>query len=113
MIGALQRRLAKACGGEAVAPFERHGEMSALAVAHQTADVGHRDRGLIDQEIGRHAHPPREQILAEGPLAELRIGALELAGRARKRPGHQLQGQLLAIVARDDHPRQQVQPVTS
>lgn len=113
MNGALQRRLAKACGGEAVAPFEHHSEVSPLSIANQTAHVGHRDRGLIDQEIRRHAHPPREQILAEGPLAELRIGALELAGRAGQRPGHQLQGQLLAIVARDDHPRQQVQPVTS
>ena len=80
-----QRLLAKARRREAVAAAERAREMRRLAVADQTRDIAHRDRPLLDQQLGRGGHPPREQVLLEGDLAELRIGALQLPRRARQR----------------------------
>jgi hypothetical protein len=68
---------------------------------------------LFEQQIRRRAHPPREQILTEGHLPELLISPLQLARGARQRTRHQRQRELLAVMARDEHPRQQVQPVTS
>ncbi|HEX3519848.1 MAG TPA: hypothetical protein VHT29_12525 [Solirubrobacteraceae bacterium] len=83
-----------------------------MPVAHEPAHVGHSDCPLLDQEACRHAHPPREQILAEARVAELGIGALQRSRRARQGPCHLGEGELAAVVARDDHTRQQIQPVT-
>ena len=48
----------------------------------------------------------------EGGIAELRIGALELAGRARESPGHDGEREPPPVVTRDEDPREQVQPAT-
>ena len=87
--------------------------MRGLAVAHEPRHVGDGNRGLLAEQLRGDAHAPLEQILAEAAVSELGIGSLELSRRARERSRHRLQGQLAAIVARDDHTRQQVQPVTS
>jgi hypothetical protein len=109
----LRRRRAEARRREAVATPERAREARALAIAHQSAHVGDSDRALLEQQLSRHAHPPCEQVLAEARVPALHVRALDLAGRARQGAREHLQGQLLAVVARDDHTRQQVQPVTS
>ena len=85
--------LAKARRRQAVAAPERAREVRRLAVADQARDIAHRDRPLLDQQLGRGGHPPREQILLEGHLAELRIGALQLPRRARHGRGHGLERQ--------------------
>ena len=102
--------VAEARRGQAVAASERAREVRRLAVADQAGDVAHRDRPLLDQQLGRRRHPPGEQILLEGDLPELRIRALQLTGRAGQSAGHHGKRQLPAIVARDNHAREQVQP---
>jgi hypothetical protein len=49
-----------------------------LAIADQTRDIADRNRPLLDQQLSGGGHPPREQILVEGHLSELRICALQL-----------------------------------
>jgi hypothetical protein len=39
-------------------------------------DIPYRNRSLLNQQLSRRRHPPREQILLEGALAKLRIRAL-------------------------------------
>jgi len=48
----------------------------------------------------------------KGHLTELRVGALQLTGRARQGPSHYREREPPTVVARDDHPREQVQPAT-
>jgi hypothetical protein len=83
-----------------------------VPVAHQPAHVGHSDRALLDEKVRRDAHPPREQILTEARVTELGVGALQRSRRARQGLRHLGEGELAAVVARDDHTRQQIQPVT-
>jgi hypothetical protein len=49
-----------------------------LPVSDQARDIAYRDRPLLDQQLGGGGHPPREQILLESGVSELRICALEL-----------------------------------
>ncbi len=106
----LKRRVAKAPRREPVAAPKRAREVRSLAVAHEARHVLHRDRALLDQQLRPHLHATSQQILAEGHLPELRIRALELARRARERTRDHRQGELEAVVTRDHHPREQVQP---
>ena len=107
--GAPHGQLAEAGRGEPVALPEGAGEMRCLAVADQPCDVGDGDRWLACQQLRGGPQASAAQVLAEGGVAELRVRTLDLAGRAGERPGEDLQGQVLAVVAGDDHPRQQVQ----
>jgi hypothetical protein len=86
--------------------------MRRLAKAHEPRHVAHRDRGLLDQQLRGHVQAARNQILAEGDLAELGIGARELTRRAGQRPGDPLERQRTPVVASDDHASKQVQPAT-
>jgi hypothetical protein len=78
-------------------------------IAHETPDVGHRDEALLDQQVSRNPQTSAVQVLLEGELAELCVGALELTRRARQCLRYLLQSQLPAIVTCHHHPRQQVQ----
>jgi hypothetical protein len=83
--------------------------MGSLAKADQPGDVAHGDRRLLDQQLRGDVQAAREQILAEGRLAELRVGARHLARRAGKRPGDLVERQRTAVVASDDDTREQIQ----
>jgi hypothetical protein len=80
-----------------------------LAKADQPGDVAHGDRRLLDQQLCGDVQAAREQILAEGALAELCVGARDLTRRARKRTGDLLQRQGTPVVTSDDHAREQIQ----
>ena len=61
---------------EAVPVAKRAGEVGGLAVADQPRDIAHRDRALLYEELRGGRHPPREQVLFEGRLAEARVETL-------------------------------------
>jgi hypothetical protein len=96
------------CQSEAAAKRAR--EMRRLAVAHQTRDIRHRDCGLLDQQCSRRAHAPLEQVLVKTLVAELRVGPLELARRARQRFGNGGQREVASVVLCHDHAGEQIQP---
>jgi hypothetical protein len=50
-----------------------------LTKADQPRHVSYRDRGLLDQQLRRDIEAAREQVLAEGHLTELGVGARDLA----------------------------------
>lgn len=87
--------------------------MRRLAIADQTRDIRDGDRALLLQQIGSGGHSPREEVLAKRHLAELGVRALKLAGRARQGASHDIERELPAVVARDQDPREQIQPATS
>ncbi len=84
--------------------------MRRLVVAGEQRHLRHRQRRLLDQKVGRNAHAPGDQMLAEAFAAELRKRALQLTRRGGKSARHARERQLLAIVTLDDDARQQVQP---
>jgi hypothetical protein len=101
---------AKLRRSETVATAKGTREVWRLAVADQLRDVAYADRRLLGQQLRRRGQPPRAQVLLKARLAELRVGALHLAGRARHRAGNRRQREAATIVARDDHAREQIQP---
>jgi hypothetical protein len=107
------RLLAKARRRHAEAPAKDAREVRRPAVADQPRHVAHRDRRLLGQELRRDRHAPRQQVLAEARLAELPVRALQLARRARHGARHHAQRERPAVVARHDHPRQQIQPASA
>ncbi|HEY2571204.1 MAG TPA: hypothetical protein VGI27_07015 [Solirubrobacteraceae bacterium] len=107
------RLLAKARRGHAEAPAKDARKVRRLAVADEPRHVAHRDRRLLGQEPRRDRHASRLQVLVEARLAELRIRALQLARRARHGARNSAERERLAVVARNDHPRQQVQPASA
>jgi hypothetical protein len=82
-----------------------------LAIADEPRDVAHGDRRLLGEELCGRGHPPPEQVLVKAQLAELRVSALDLSRRARKRGGDRGERQRLAVVARDDDAREQILPL--
>jgi hypothetical protein len=102
--------LAKARRRETVAATKCARELGSLPVADEARDMVHRDRRLLDQQLGGRGHAPRKEILLEGVLTKPRVRTLQLTRRARQRRGHLGERQLAAVVTRDDNPRQQVQP---
>jgi hypothetical protein len=107
------RLLAKARRRHAEAPAKDAREVRRLAVANEPRHVAHRDRRLLGEQLRRDRHAPRDQVLVEARLAELRIRALELARRTRHGARHRAQRERLAVVALDHDPRQQVQPASA
>ncbi|HEX4484368.1 MAG TPA: hypothetical protein VH081_11350 [Solirubrobacteraceae bacterium] len=100
--------LAKARRRDAEAPAERAREVRRLAIADEPCDVGDGNRRLLGEQLRRSRHPPREQILVEAQLAELRVDALDLPRRARHGAGDLGERELAPVVARDDDAREQV-----
>jgi hypothetical protein len=49
-----------------------------LAIADQPRHVAHRDRRLLYQQLRGGSHAPRQQVLTEGRLPELRISTRHL-----------------------------------
>jgi hypothetical protein len=107
------RLLAKARRRHPEAPAEDAREVRRLAVAHQPRHVAHLDRRLLGQELRRDRHAPRQQLLAEARLAELRVCALQLTRRARHGPRHHLQRERPAVVTLNYDPREQIQPASA
>jgi hypothetical protein len=102
--------LAKARRREPVAATKRAREVRRMAVADELRDVAHGDRRLLGQQLGGRGHASRAQVLVKARLTELRVRALHLARRAGDRAGDRCERQPAAVVARDDHAREQVQP---
>jgi len=75
-----------------------------MAIADESRDIVHRNRPPREQLDGG-GHAPRQQVLLEGELTELRVGALQLPRRAVQRPRERFDRQGAPIVARDEHPR--------
>jgi hypothetical protein len=103
------RLLAKARRRQAEALAEHAREIRCLAVADEARDIAHRDRRLLGQELRCNRQPPREQVLLKCRVV-LRIRPLDLSLRARHGAGHLRERQTLAVVARDDDAREQVEP---
>jgi hypothetical protein len=95
----------EARGGHSVASPEGTRKVRRVAIADQARHVGHRHRRLLDQQRCRRAHAPLQQVLVKALLAELGVGALQLARRARKVARHRGQRQAAAVVARHHQSR--------
>jgi hypothetical protein len=104
-----QRAPAEQRRRDPVAATEDEREVRRLAVADEPRDRRDRDRRLLGEQLRGGHHPPRAQILVKAQLAELRVRALHLARRARHDVGDLRERQPPAVVARDDHAREQVQ----
>lgn len=83
--------------------------MRGLAESDQPRHVAHRDRWLLDQQLGGHFQPALAQLLMKSGLAELGEGACELTRRAGKRPCDRIERERTSIVAGDDDTRLQIQ----
>jgi hypothetical protein len=103
------RALAKARGRESVAAAKGAREVRRVAIADELRYVAHAERRLLGEQLCGRGHAPCEQILVKARLAELRIRALDLARRARHGRGDRGERQRAAVVARDDHAREQIQ----
>ncbi len=82
--------------------------MRALAVADETSDVAHGDR-LAGEQLGGGGEAARAQVLFEGEVPKLGIGALELARGARERVGDGRERERAAVVAGDEQPGEHVE----
>jgi len=98
-------------GRNPVAAPERPREVGRLTVADEPRYIAHRDRGF-GQQFGGGDHPSGEKVLAEGAAAELRVGALYLAGGAGERLGDDRERQVLAVATFDQQARVKIQPTT-
>ena len=78
-------------GGDPETAPEGLDEVRGLAVAHQTRDVGHRQR-LVGEELGGVAQPHRAQMGGEGGQPDLVVGAFELARRDRQGTSERCEG---------------------
>ncbi len=83
--------------------------MGRLAEADQPGDIAYGDRRLLDQQLCGHVQAARQQILTEGRIAELRVGAGHLTRRARQRPRDLIERKRTPVMACDDDTRQQIQ----
>ena len=102
--------LAEARGGHAVAPAEACGEVGGVAVAHPAHDIAD-GKITLGEQLRRGGHTPRDEFFVETALAELCIRSLQLTRRAAQRARHRGDRKVgMAVLARDDHPRKQVQP---
>jgi hypothetical protein len=102
------RLLAKARRRQAVALAKDAREVWRLAIADEARDIAYRNRRLLGQELRCDRQPTREQVLLKGRI-ELRIRPLDLSLRARHGASHLRERQALAVVARDDDTREQVE----
>jgi hypothetical protein len=108
-MGAMRPRLlAKARRRQAVALAKDAREIRRLAIADEPRDVAHGYRRLLAQQLRGDRQATREQVLVEGRV-ELRICPLDLSLRARHGAGNLRERQALAVVARDDDAREQVE----
>ena len=73
-VGAVVRR------GDAEVAAERLGELGGLAVADAVGDLAH-GHAAAGEQLGGAVHADAGQVLAEGGVADLGVGALELAAR--------------------------------
>jgi hypothetical protein len=70
------------------------------AVSDQASDVRDGDVGLLDQQLSRHRHPHRQQILAEAS-ATAAVGTLQLPRRDRERVRDRDKRERTTVVTRD------------
>ncbi len=82
--------------------------MRGLAKANQSRHVTHRDRWLLDQQLGGHVQPTLAQLLMEAGLAELGEGTCELTRRAGQRARDRIERERASIMTGDDHARLQI-----
>src|SRR3954453_841586 len=80
-------------GRHAVVPPERLGELGGLAVADPPRYLTYGQRVVVEQQRGLlHAHPGEGP--AEGRVAHLGVGALELPARGGHAPGDVVEGEI-------------------
>ena len=97
--GRVRRRRAarKAEGDDAVVAAERLGELRGLAVADAVGDLADRQPARGEQ-LGGALHAHRGQVLAERRVADLRVGALELAARRGDAAGDVVERQVGGVL---------------
>ena len=82
--------------------------MRGVAIANQPRHIADRDR-LLGEQLARGGQAPRDEVLVEGLFSEERIRALQLARGARERAGDRLEREIPTVVARNEHPRKEVE----
>jgi hypothetical protein len=83
------------------------------AVADESRDGGDAERWLRREQLGCGTQTLAAQISREPDRAELRVGALQLARRARQRACDERERDGTGIVARDDLVRTLIQAPTA
>jgi hypothetical protein len=83
-----------------------------LTKPHESRHVAHGDRRLFDQQLRGDIQTAREQVLAEGDLAELGVRAGELTRRAGERACDSVERQGLPVVAHNHNTGLQIQAAT-
>ena len=80
---------------------ERLGELGRLAVADAVGDLAH-GQAPARQQLGGPLHAHLRQVLAERRVADLGVGALQLAARGRDAAGDVVEGEVARVVLLDD-----------
>jgi hypothetical protein len=80
---------------------ERLGELRGLAIADAMGDLADR-QPACRQQLGRALHPHRGEVLAERGVADLGVGALQLAARRGNAPGDVVERQIVAVLGLHD-----------
>src|SRR3954452_5674101 len=88
-------------GRKALVAAERLGELGGLAVPDPARDLAHRQAAAREQ-LGRTLHPDAREVLAERGVADLGVGALELAARGRDAARDVVERQVGGVLRLDD-----------
>src|SRR3954452_5031827 len=88
-------------GREALMAAERLGELGGLAVPDPARDLAH-GQAAAREQLGRALHPDAREVLAERGVADLGVGALELAARGRDAAGDVVERQVRGVLRLDD-----------
>src|SRR3954447_22835705 len=88
-------------GREALVAAERLGELGGLAVPDPARDLAHGQAAAREQPGPAPPPGPRE-VLAERGVADLGVGALELAARGRDAAGDVVERQVRGVLRLDD-----------
>src|SRR4051794_18763887 len=88
-------------GREALMAAEGLGELGGLAVPDAVRDLAH-GQAAARQQLGRTLHPDVREVLAERGVADLGVGALELAARGRDAARDVVERDIRGVVGLDD-----------
>src|SRR5918994_1164104 len=77
------------------------GELGRLAVAHAVRDLAH-GQAAAGQQLGGLLHPHAREVVAERGLADLRVGALQLAARGGDPARDLVEREVAAVLLVDD-----------
>src|SRR3954452_25339913 len=86
---------------DVVVAAERLGELRGLAVADAVGDLPHGQPARAEH-LGGAAHPDGGQVVAERRVADLGVGALQLAARRRDAAGDVVEREVGGVLGLDD-----------